>query len=122
MGAVDEYVATLDDARRLAYEQIRDVVLAEVPGVEQGISYGMATLKYRDRPLLGFKAAKDHLSVFPFSPAVIDAVKGELAGFGVSKGTIRFTAENPLPDDVVRAVVRRRAAEIDTAVPGGSLR
>ena len=74
MGAVDEYLATLDDGARSAYERIRDLALAEVPAAEQGTSYGMAALKYRGKPLLGFRAAKDHLSVFPFSSVAVEAV------------------------------------------------
>jgi uncharacterized protein YdhG (YjbR/CyaY superfamily) len=115
MRAVDEYLATLDDAARSAYERIRDVALAEVPGAEQGISYGMAALKYRGKPLLGFRAAKDHLSVFPFSPAAMEAVKEELRGDAASKGTVRFSPDQPLPDSIVVGLVRSRAAEIDTA-------
>jgi len=113
MGAVDEYFATLDEAARSAYERIRDVALAEVPGAEQGFSYGMAALKYEGKPLLGFRAAKEHLSVFPFSPAAVEAVKGRLESDWVSKGTIRFSSDHPLPDSVVVDLVRSRVAEID---------
>jgi uncharacterized protein YdhG (YjbR/CyaY superfamily) len=113
MGAVDDYLATLNDAARAACERIRDVVLAEVPAAEQGISYGMAALKYQGRPLLGFRAAKDHLSVFPFSPAAVEAVKEDLPDGAASKGTVRFSADQPLQDGIVRGLVRSRVAEID---------
>jgi hypothetical protein len=33
----------------------------------------MPAFKYNERPLLGFKASKNHLSVFPFSPEAVDA-------------------------------------------------
>ena len=115
MGAVDAYFATLDDAARSAYERIRELALAEVPRAEQGVSYGMAALKYEGKPLLGFRAAKEHLSVFPFSPAAVEAVKGRLRSDGVSKGTVRFTPDHPLPDSIVVDLVRSRVAEIDRA-------
>jgi len=57
-------------------------------------------------------AAAKHLSVFPFSPAVIDAVASRLEGYSLSKGTIRFTPDHPLPDDVLEDIVRLRRAEI----------
>jgi len=113
MGAVDDYLASLDDDARSAYERVRDVVLAEVPGAEQGVSYGMASLTYRGKPLLGFRAARNHLSVFPFSPAAVEAVAAELPGGSVSKGTVRFGPGDPLPDAVVLGLVRSRVAEID---------
>jgi uncharacterized protein YdhG (YjbR/CyaY superfamily) len=69
-------------------------------------------LKYRRKPLLGFLAAKDHLSVFPFSPRVVESVRERLPGFELSKGTIRFSVATPLPDEVVRDIVRLRVNEI----------
>jgi len=82
------------------------------PEAEQGTSYGMATLKGKQKPLLAFHAATHHLSVFPFSPKVVESVRERLTAFELSKGTIRFTIATPLPDEVVRDIVRRRMDEI----------
>lgn len=109
---MDDYLAELDDASRAAFARVLEVALEVTPDAEQGTSYGMAALRHRGKPLLGFLAAKQHLSVYPFSPSVIDAVRDRLDGFELSKGTIRFTVDRPLPEDVVRDVVRLRAAEI----------
>jgi uncharacterized protein YdhG (YjbR/CyaY superfamily) len=113
MGAVDDYLLGLGAPERAAFERVLDVARELVPEAEQGTSYGMAALRYRGRPLLGIRAAEAHLSVFPFSPAVVDAVRDQLAGFQLSKGTIRCTVDAPLPDDVVRDILRLRMAEID---------
>jgi uncharacterized protein YdhG (YjbR/CyaY superfamily) len=112
MSAVDEYFAGLDASTRAAFERVRRLAMEVAPEAEGGVSYGMAALIYKKKPLIGFKAAKRHLSVFPFSPEVVDAVRDQLAGFELSKGTIRFTNEAPLSDDVVRDIVRHRVAEI----------
>ena len=48
----------------------------------------------------------------------VDAVRDRLAASAVSKGTLRFTAGDPLPDDVVADLVRRRVAEIETGPTG----
>lgn len=112
MDEVDDYLAGLDEPVRAAYSRVLAVALEVVPEAEQGRSYGMAALRYRGKPLLGFLATKQHLSVFPFSTEVVDAVRERLTGHDLSKGTIRFTVDKPLPDDVVREVVRLRAGEI----------
>jgi uncharacterized protein YdhG (YjbR/CyaY superfamily) len=112
VGAVDDYFNTLDPDTRAAFERIRSLALEIVPDAEQGTSYGMAALRYKQKPLLGFAAAKRHLSVFPFSPQVVDEVRDRLSGFELSKGTIRFTLDKPLADDVIGDVVRLRMAEI----------
>jgi uncharacterized protein YdhG (YjbR/CyaY superfamily) len=115
MSPVDEYLASLDAATRAAFERVRRLAMEIAPEAEAGTSYGMAALIYKKKPLIGFRVAQKHLSVFPFSPQVVDAVRGRLAGFELSKGTIRFTIAAPLPDDVVREIVRRRMAEITAA-------
>ena len=113
MGAVSDYLATLDPADRAAFTRVRDLALTEAPEATEGTSYGMAALLLGGRPLLGMRAAKGHLSVFPFSPEVVAAVAGRLAGAALSKGTVRFTAADPLPEDVLRDLVRLRRAEIE---------
>lgn len=112
MSNVEDYLAGLDQPVRVTLGRVLSAALEVVPEAEQGRSYGMAALRYRGKPLLGFLATKKHLSVFPFSTEVVDAVRDRLAGYDLSKGTIRFTVDTPLPDDVVREVVRLRAGEI----------
>ena len=112
MGVVDDALAELPEADRECLQHVIDIARQLVPEATEGMSYGMPALKLDGKPLLGVVAAAKHLSVFPFSPEVVEAVAGKLAGFSLSKGTIRFTAEHPLPDDVVEDVVRLRQAEI----------
>jgi uncharacterized protein YdhG (YjbR/CyaY superfamily) len=116
VSAVDEYFEGLDAPTRAAFEHIRALVRDIAPEADDGWSYGMAALRYKRRPLLGFRTTKDHLSVFPFSPKAVDAVRDQLTGFDLSKGTIRFTVAKPVPDNVVRDMVRFRVEEIDAAV------
>jgi uncharacterized protein YdhG (YjbR/CyaY superfamily) len=42
----------------------------------------------------------------------VEAVAEELAGFSLSKGTIRFTPETPVPEPVIERLIRLRLAEI----------
>jgi uncharacterized protein YdhG (YjbR/CyaY superfamily) len=109
---MDDYLAGLEDDQRAALQHVREVVREAVPDAEEGTSYGMPAFRWNGKPLLGFRAAKKHLSLFPFSPAVIDALTARLDGFELSKGTIRFTAQHQLQDDVLRDVVMLRLDEI----------
>ena len=112
MSEMDDYLAGVTEPDRDALERVRRMVKELVPQAEEGKSYGMPALKYNKRPLVGFVAAKKHLSLFPFSPAVIEALTDRLDGFELSKGTIRFTAAHQLPDDLLRDVVMLRLDEI----------
>ena len=115
MGEVSDYIAALEGAERDVIERIRARAVALVPEAVEGVSYGMPALRYRDSPLLSVMSAKGHIGLYPFSPPVVSAVAGELDGYSLSKGTIRFTPEHPLPDLVVDRVILLRRDEIDTA-------
>lgn len=112
MGVLDDAVADLPEADRECLQHVIEIARQLVPEATEGMSYALPALKLDGQPLMGVVAAAKHLSVFPFSPEVVEAVAGRLAGFSLSKGTIRFTAEHPLPDDVVEDIVRLRQAEI----------
>jgi uncharacterized protein YdhG (YjbR/CyaY superfamily) len=109
---MDDYLDGLPAEQRAAFERVRTLVRRVAPEAEEGESYGMPAFIYAGRPLLGLRAAKRHLSVFPFSPDAVEAVRDRLEGFELSKGTIRFTPESPVPDDVLADVIRARMREI----------
>jgi len=113
MGTIGEYLAGLEPDQRAALQHVVDVASRLAPEAEEGTSYGMPALRLDGRPLLGITAAAKHLSVFPFSPAVVEAVTPDLDGFSLSKGTIRFTVDRPIPDAVVERVVALRRAELE---------
>jgi uncharacterized protein YdhG (YjbR/CyaY superfamily) len=112
MGDVDAYLTDQPAEVRASLQHLADLVLEVAPDAERGTSYGAPAFRWRGRPLLGFTVAKGHLSLFVFSPAVIERVADRLAGLSVTKGTVRFTPDHPVPDDVVRDMVRFRLEEI----------
>jgi uncharacterized protein YdhG (YjbR/CyaY superfamily) len=115
VSSFDDYFKSIPDPQKAELERIRQLVRRIVPEAEEATSYGMPAFKYRKRPLLGFKVSKNHLSVFPFSPEAIDAARGALAGFDLSKGTVRFTPENPIPEAALEQLLRHRMLEIERA-------
>ncbi|WP_394769342.1 iron chaperone [Lacisediminihabitans sp.] len=112
MGSVDDTLAGLPEAAGASLRHIVDVARGIAPGAEDGVSYGVPALRVAGKPLIGVSASAKHLSVFPFSPAAIDSVRDRLGGFSLSKGTVRFTPEHPIPDDVLGDLVRARLTEI----------
>jgi uncharacterized protein YdhG (YjbR/CyaY superfamily) len=113
MSSFDEYLAAVPDAQRAAIERIRQFVRRTVPEAEEATSYGMPAFKYNKRPLLGFRASKNHLSLFPFSPEAINAARDALAGFELAKGTVRFTPDRPVPEAALERLLRHRLLEIE---------
>ncbi len=116
MGEVTDYIAGLDEPGRSVLERYRARAVAVVPEAEEGMSYGMAALRYRGRPLISVVSTKQGYSVFPFSPAVVESVVAEFGGFESTKGGIRFTDNRHLPDEAFDTLVARRRDEIDAAL------
>jgi uncharacterized protein YdhG (YjbR/CyaY superfamily) len=108
---VDEYLATLGSEQRAALQGLREIILETIPEAEECISYGVPSFRLKGRFLLAFGATPKHCAFYP--GAVVDAHKEELKGYSTSKGTIRFQPDRPLPErlvrKLVRAQVRRRA-------------
>ena len=114
--AVDRYLADLPADRRAALERLRASIARLVPAATEGISYGMPAFKLRGHPLVGYANAKHHCALYGMS-AGLDRFAPRLTAFSTSKGTIRFTPDAPVPDDLVADLVRFRVAEIDARWP-----
>lgn len=112
MGEIDDYLAGIEEQQRRALVRVRDIAQRVARDANQGTSYGMPALRVAGKPLLGFNVTRQHVSLHPFSPAVVAAVADDLAGFSLSKGTIRFTPDTPVPEAVIERMVRLRLTEI----------
>jgi uncharacterized protein YdhG (YjbR/CyaY superfamily) len=108
---VDAYLNALPDDQREKLQNVRATVKAQVPDAVESMSYGLPTFKYRGKPLIYFGAAKQHLALYGAVWASMDPA--DLAKYDVSKGTIRFPLNKPIPATLVRKVVKARRAEID---------
>ncbi len=110
---VDEYLASVPEPARSTLNRVRAVIRSVVPAeATEAISYGIPTFKYKGG-LVAFAAFTNHCSLFPMSYAVIKTFKKELKDFTVSKGTIRFPPDEPLPAALLKKMVKARLAEKD---------
>lgn len=107
--SVDDYLAGVQSPEaRASLEKLRSIIRNEVPKADEVISYGIPTYKLHGF-LCSFAAFKNHCSFFP-GHTVRDFTE-ELEGYKTAKGTIQFKHERPLPEDLVRAILRARTAE-----------
>jgi uncharacterized protein YdhG (YjbR/CyaY superfamily) len=108
--AVDDYLAGVREPFRTILSHLRSVIRAAAPEAVEGIGYGIPTYKLSGN-LVHFAAFRNHMSFFPGSTAHNEALKDALAAYKISKGTIQFTLDNPLLDDLVTRIVKLRIAE-----------
>jgi uncharacterized protein YdhG (YjbR/CyaY superfamily) len=107
---IDEYLAGVPEPARSTLNQIRAAIRSALPAdATETISYRMPAFRHHG-VLVWFAAFAKHCSFFP-TAAVIDAFKDELKGYSLSKGTIQFPTDKPLPAALVKKMVKLRVAQ-----------
>jgi uncharacterized protein YdhG (YjbR/CyaY superfamily) len=110
---IDEILVRLPADQRAALQHLRETIATTAPDAVEAMSYGAPAFRYRDHPLVSYAAAKAHCAFYVMSPEVIVAHEADLQDFDTSKGTIRFTPDQPLRTELIRKIVRARMAESD---------
>jgi uncharacterized protein YdhG (YjbR/CyaY superfamily) len=111
--SVEEYLARVPEPARSTLSKIRDAIRSAAPHeATEVISYGIPAFKHKE-VLIWFAAFANHCSLFPTN-AVIEAFKDELKDYTLSKGTIQFPTDKPLPAAVVKKMVQARLAQIES--------
>lgn len=108
---VDEYLASAPEPARSTLQHIRKVIKSVVPKeTTEVISYGIPMFKFNGM-LVGYAAFAKHCSLFPTGSGVIEKFAKELEGYRTSRGTIQFPSDKPLPDALVKKIVKQRVKE-----------
>ena len=108
---VDEYLANTPEPARSTLQHVRAVIKSVVPKeTTEVISYRMPMFKYNGM-LVGYAAFAKHCSLFPTGSGVIEKFAKELKGYRTSRGTIQFPSDRPLPDDLLKKIVKQRVKE-----------
>ncbi len=108
---VDAYIAAAPPAAQPHLRKLREIIRAEAPAAEEGISYRMPYYRYHGH-LMYFAAFKKHVGLFPVGNA--DKHLG-MKDYMTGKGTYRFPLDQPLPVTEIRRLVRTRVKENEQA-------
>jgi uncharacterized protein YdhG (YjbR/CyaY superfamily) len=106
---IDEYIARFPKNIQEILEGLRQAIRETAPDAKEVISYQMPAFK-QNGILVWFAAFKNHTGFFPKASA-IEAFKNRLAPYQISKGTVRFPLNEPLPFDLIKEIVKFRVKE-----------
>jgi uncharacterized protein YdhG (YjbR/CyaY superfamily) len=112
---VDEYLRGVDEPKRGTLQALRRTILEIVPDAEQVISYRVPAFRVGGKTVAGFAALKDHLSYLPFSGSVLGQLADQLKGYTMTKSSLHFPLDRPLPKSIVRNLIAVRLAELREA-------
>jgi uncharacterized protein YdhG (YjbR/CyaY superfamily) len=107
---VAAYLRSVPPAPRAALQKLRKTIKAAAPEATEVISYGIPAFKHHGM-LVYYAAFKDHCSLFGVGAALMKTHQKALARYRISKGTLQFTVDMPLPTALVRKLVKARVAQ-----------
>ena len=103
------YIEQQDPTFQPLLTQMYHTIKALVPEAEERMSYQMPTF-YLKGNLVHFALFKKHLGFYP-CPSGIEQFEEALKPYKTSKGAIQFPLDQPLPVDLIQAIVLTRISE-----------
>lgn len=76
------------------------------------ISYRVPAFRVHGHTVAGFAAFNDHLSYLPFSGSVLEQLATGLGDYTMTKSSLHFPIDRPLPTALVEQLIAVRLAEI----------
>ena len=73
----------------------------------------MPAFKLNGKTVAGFAAFNGHLSYLPHSGSVFPVLGDNLAGYDMTKGSLHFAIDKPLPMRLVKKLVTTRLRQLD---------
>lgn len=110
---IDEYLKGVSGEQRAALQKLRRQIKEAVPGLEEGMAWGMPSFKYKGKFAAGFAAFKNHLSFFPYGSTRKLIANKELAKYERTEGSVHFTPGKMLPAALVKKIVRAKIKLIE---------
>jgi len=103
------YLDALEPGPRRILKELRGLILAAATGATDSFSYGIPATRWKGKLLVHYAAWKKHASMYPIAPGVSTE---ELKGWRTSKGTIQFPYTKPLPEALIRKLVKARVRDM----------
>jgi uncharacterized protein YdhG (YjbR/CyaY superfamily) len=107
--SIDEYISRFPGPTQRLLQQLRRAIRTAAPEAREAMKYGIPTFVLNGN-LVHFGGYEHHVSFYPTS-APIRVFRQELSGYELSKGTVRFLLDQPLPIVLIRKIVQLRVAQ-----------
>ena len=114
---IDSYLAKLAEPKRATLQTLRETIRDILPDADEVISYGMPAFRLNGEVIAGFAAFKNHLAYLPHSGSVITELRGELAGYTSTQGSLHFPIDKPPPKALVRKLIAVRLRQLKAKHP-----
>ena len=108
---IDDYLSHVPEPAHTTLQKVRAAIRSAVPAAAtETISYKIPAFRH-SQIVIWFAAFANHCSIFP-TGRIIEMFKDDLKPYTISKGTIQFPIDKPLPALLVKKMVTARLAQI----------
>lgn len=97
--------------------KVRDEISHLLPGAREEIKYGIPTWTIQGIGVIGIDGFKKHNSIFPYGGDLGPELKIALSKFESTKGSIHFELEKEFPKALLKKIVTRKIAMINSSFP-----
>jgi uncharacterized protein YdhG (YjbR/CyaY superfamily) len=108
---IDAYLGGVSPAKRALLQKLRETIHEVAPKMEECISYGIPAFRSNGRSLVFFGAWANHCALYLGCSTTLKKFQGHLTDFQITKRTIRFSPDKPLPIASVKKLVKAQIAE-----------
>lgn len=115
---VDAYLAVAGSPQCQTLDALRETIRTIIPHAEEGMKYGMPAFILDGKGVAGYASFKDHCSYFPMSGNILETAGDVVAKYEISKGALRFGADERLPVGLLRRLIKLRMQEISDVENG----
>lgn len=109
---VDEYLDAAAEPQATTLRTLRAQLRELLPDAQETIAYGAPAMRVEKGLVAGYTANAKHCAYLPMSGSVLAGMADQLTGYTYSKGALRFPPDQPLPQELVAALVAARLAEL----------
>ncbi|UYN89535.1 MAG: hypothetical protein KIT08_10610 [Anaerolineales bacterium] len=112
--SVAEYIKTFPKGTQEKLVAIRKIIKDVAPTASESVSYRIAGYKLDGKVLMYFAGHSQHVAVYPIPPLPAETERA-VRPYLVSKGTLRFALDKPLPLGLIRKVAQGHVRRVRPA-------
>ncbi|PRY84799.1 iron chaperone [Donghicola tyrosinivorans] len=111
--SIDQYIETLPPEVRKQAQALRCAISSAAEGLVETICYDMPAFQYNGVTVIYFAFWKKHIGLYPIYRGT-EAFEALVAPFRAKTDTLQLPLHQPVPDDLVDAIVKSQMAKLQS--------
>ncbi len=110
--SVEDYLNSLESPKQETLRAVLNSIETSFPEAELKLAWNVPQVQIQGKYVFGVSAAKNHLSLAPWSEAVMAEFAPRLRGYETTKGLIRIPVDWVVDQQLIADMISARKAEL----------